>query len=119
MKILTSKSALCAVSIASCMSVLFVGSDTARASNQTGVVTKVAFAGPRFLFWVGGTRGSRPSCDCCNRWEIAVSDPNSQARMSLILTAYAQGKAIYVDGSGACVAGAGDTEGVGYFEVGS
>ncbi|WP_156025007.1 hypothetical protein [Sphingomonas phyllosphaerae] len=95
------------------------GSSTpALASNQGGLVTKVAFAGPRLLFWVSGARGgARPGCDCCNRWELAVSDPNGQARMSLVLTAYAQGKNISIAGTGACVAGANDTEGVDYFEV--
>lgn len=93
-------------------------SQQAQASNQGGTITKVAFAGPRFLFWVNGGRGgARPACDCCSRWELAVSDPNGQARMSLILTAYAQGKNITIAGTGSCVAGANDTEGVDYFEV--
>lgn len=93
-------------------------SQKAQASNQGGKITKVAFAGPRFLFWVSGGRdGARPGCDCCSRWELAVSDPNGQARMSVILTSYAQGKNISIVGSGSCVAGSNDTEGVDYFEV--
>lgn len=87
----------------------------AHASEQAGTVTKVAFAGGRFLFWVGGARtGTRPACDCCGRWEMAISDASSQARMSVILTAYAQGKAIFVQGYSApvYVAGSNDTESV-------
>lgn len=92
-----------------------LGATPASASDQTGKVTSVAMAGDRVLFWMDGTRtGTRPSCDCCTRWEINVSDANGQAKMSLIMTAYAQGKTILLAGTGTCVAGPFDTEGVNY-----
>jgi hypothetical protein len=90
----------------------------ALASDQTGNITSIAMTAGRVFFWMSGARtGTKPSCDCCSRWEIVVNDANSQAKMAIILTAYAQGKAISVAGTGACVGGANDTEGVNYFQT--
>jgi len=90
----------------------------AEASNQSGNVTSVAFVSGRVLFWLSGTKtGTIPSCDCCGRWEITANSPNGQALMSIIMTAYAQGKQVALSGSGSCVVGSNDTEGVGYIQT--
>ena len=97
---------------------LFVASAPAHASDQAGTVTKIAYAGGRYLFWISGSKiGSVPSCDCCGRYEITVNDNVGQALMSLIITAYGSGRSIYVSGSNGCVGNANDTEGVGYMEA--
>lgn len=90
----------------------------AYASDQSGTVTRVAFADGRFLFWLSGPRiGSRPTCDCCSRWELTVSNANTQGQMTLIMTAYAQSKTLTVVGTGVCVAGSNDTEGFYYIQT--
>ena len=43
-------------------------------------------------------------------------DANTQALMSIVMTAYAQGKTVNLSGSGTCVSGANDTEGVSYIQ---
>lgn len=95
---------------------IFLTAAPAHASEQTGTITKVVMNSGRVLFWMSGTRTTRPSCDCCSRWEITVGDANSQALMSLVMTAYAGGKTVYIDGTGTCVGGPNDTEGVWWFQ---
>jgi hypothetical protein len=93
------------------------------ASSQIGAVTQVGFAGGRFLFWMSGARTGAPTgCSIPTgapnntnyelRWEMTVADANSQARMSVVLTAYSQGKSVTVFGTGSCVLPWKDTEGV-------
>jgi len=94
----------------------------AYASNQAGTVTQVAFVGGtngRFLFWVSGSKTATvPSCDCCARWEVFAGDAYGQALVSVIMTAYAAGKQVTVNGlpTPTCLVGANDTELVGYIQ---
>jgi len=82
------------------------------ASTQTGIITGVNYLGGRVLFTVGGSRADRPTCDCCNRWEILVNDPGGQALLAILLEAYRGGRTVAIGGTGACQAEANDTEGV-------
>ncbi|MBB4096560.1 hypothetical protein [Sphingomonas kyeonggiensis] len=86
---------------------------TATASDQKpGKVTSVQQTLNRFFFYTNGTRTARPSCDCCGRWEIDANTAAGQAQISIVLTAYATQRTLEVAGTGSCVGGANDTEGV-------
>jgi hypothetical protein len=66
------------------------------------------WASGRLLFYFDGAAHGT-SCGSQNqRYEVAVSDANGQALLSLILSAYAQQKTVDVTGTGAC--GSNDTE---------
>ncbi len=91
---------------------------SASASNQgPGYVTKVQFVGSRILFYVDGPRTARPACDCCGRWEIDASNTTGQSQLSILLTAYALHNPVQIYGSGTCVVGSNDTEGVNLFST--
>lgn len=92
---------------------LGIGVVPAQAGDQFNVrITSVFYAGGRFLFHTNANRTNAPACSCCpNRWEVLLSnDVQTQALISMIMTAYAQGKGIDVIGTGTCVVGSGDTE---------
>lgn len=99
------------------LAVLAASATPSYASSQNGTITSVAFTSGRILFWMSGTRTTKPACDCCGRWEVSVADANGQALMSIIMTAYAEGKAVNLTGTGSCVTGANDTEGVSYIQT--
>lgn len=85
----------------------------AQASNQgPGYITNVEQAQSRFFFYMSGTRGTRPTCDCCGRWEIDASTAAGQSQIAILLTVYALHHTIQISGTGSCVVGANDTEGV-------
>jgi hypothetical protein len=87
----------------------------AHASQQYGVrIDSFLYTAGRVLIYVNESRAA-PSCSCStcgNRWEIVVNNIPSQALMSLLMTAYAQGRAVDFLGSNACVGTSNDTEGV-------
>jgi len=82
------------------------------ASTQSGVIGGINYLGGRVLFTVSGSRADRPTCDCCNRWEILVNDPAGQALLAILLEAYRGGRTVTISGTGSCQAEANDTEGV-------
>jgi len=60
---------------------------------------------------------NKPACAASNdRWAINAATPGGQALLSVLLTAYAAGKAVTITGTGACAEWP-DTEGVVYFLV--
>ena len=96
-----------------------VMSANAQASTQsygyiTGFVTlpNTAGTGTRLLIYANGPRDARPACDCCGRWEIDSTTPIGQSWTALILAAYAAHHTIRFLGTGTCVSGSNDTEGV-------
>ena len=98
---------------------MLITSASAQASTQdpgyiTGFITlpNNAGTGSRFLVYINSARSARPSCDCCNRWEIDATTPLGQSYASLLLTAYSMHRLVKIVGSGACVSGSNDTEGV-------
>lgn len=91
--------------------------NAAWASEQSGKVTYVAQTGSRFLFGLTGSRGTRPGCDCCGRWEIVVNSVESQSKVATIMTAFSTQKPTSISGTGACAGGANDTEEVNYLQV--
>lgn len=89
---------------------------SASASDQgPGYITTVQFVGSRVLFYVDAPRTTRPACDCCGRWEIDASNTTGQSQLSILLTAYSLRKPVQIYGTGTCVAGSNDTEGVNLF----
>lgn len=93
--------------------ILLVGLSGASASDQSaGLVTSVQQTGSRFFFYTTGARTARPGCDCCGRWEIDPSTNAGQSQIAIVLTAYATQRPVAVAGTGSCVGGANDTEGV-------
>jgi hypothetical protein len=60
----------------------------------------------------GGNRGATPACHTAgDAWVFSVAAPNGQAKLSIILSAYALHKKIRILGRGTC-ADWGDTESV-------
>lgn len=70
------------------------------------------------LFYTSGTRTTAPLCQTggAQRFAIDASTVTGQAAASVLLTAYAMNKRIYVVGSGACSIW-GDTETVLFFTM--
>jgi hypothetical protein len=66
----------------------------------------------RFLVYSTGSRTARPGCDCCNRWEIDSTTPIGQSWAALLLTAYGAHRPVKFFGTGTCVSGSNETEGV-------
>ncbi|WP_375396473.1 hypothetical protein [uncultured Sphingomonas sp.] len=55
------------------------------------------------LFNQDGTRSTPPACSTIpGRWAIDASTPGGQAKLAVLLTAYAQGRQITVYGTGIC-----------------
>ena len=69
-----------------------------------------------FFFSQTGVRSAIPTCEVYNRWAVDVNTPRGQSMMSLILTAYSQGKNVSIAGTGECGV-AGDTEGIEFIIV--
>lgn len=77
--------------------------------NDNGVV----------LFTHSGTRTERPACSGPTlgaRWAFDGGTGAGQAKLSVLLSAYALNKQIWIVGTGGCAAW-GDTESVGFFEI--
>jgi hypothetical protein len=97
---------------------LMMSAGVQASTQDSGVITGFitlpnnAGTGMRFLFYTDGARSARPGCDCCNRWEIDSTTPIGQSWAALLLTAYGMHKTIKVIGTGTCVSGSNDTEGV-------
>jgi len=92
---------------------LLMTSVSAQASTQSyGYITGFITTGNRYLIYMNGSRTARPACDCCARWEIDGSTAMGQTNVSLLLTAYALHHTVQIVGTGACVSGSNDTEGV-------
>ena len=69
------------------------------------------------LFSQSGSRTATPTCHTISqRWAIDASTPAGQARLSVLLTAFALHKQIAVHGAGICSVWP-DTETVDYFYV--
>lgn len=81
-------------------------SSPALASSQTSTVGSIGGdnSGGAFAFWLTGTRTGKPSCASADdNWVISnPSSDNAKALLSLILTAFAAGKTVIVQGTGAC-----------------
>jgi len=82
----------------------------------SGTITSVVYTSGRVLFFTSGTRTAQPTCACCNRWEIDFTTAQAQSFVALLLTAYASGRNVTISGTGTCVGGANDTEGVAYIQ---
>jgi len=61
-----------------------------------------------------GTRTGQPACATQNRWSINTTTAKGQAMLSVLLTAYASGKPISIQGTGDCRDWP-DTESIDYF----
>jgi hypothetical protein len=90
----------------------------AHASNASGVyvLSVLPARDGRVYFTHTGTR-QVPGCasQFSNRFLFNVTEPGGQAILSTLLTAYAAHKPLTIIGTGACDAGAPDTEGLSYF----
>lgn len=81
-----------------------------------GFITTIhALVGGTPLFIQTGSRTAKPACATSNRWAIPNSSAG-QSMLSILLTAYAQGKRIWIVGTGTCPDW-GDSETVSYFYI--
>jgi hypothetical protein len=87
---------------------VMAGIAPARAGTQseTNIFQLVPGTGAFAFLMTGGTRASVPSCASANpnSWVVDVSTPQGQALAASIMTAFATGKKIYIQGTGACPA---------------
>jgi len=100
-----------------------VASPALAGSAGPGVVTRItgvpASTPPTILFYTNGPRTSAPACaTMTDRWVIDVSTPSGQAAAAIVISAQAQGKTIYVTGTGTCSIWT-DTETVNFLDVSS
>lgn len=98
------------MAVTALFSSLLLSAAPAMATSISGVrIKSMLYVGGRIL--VELSTDHPPGCGCCNdRYEIAVNDANSQALMSIIMTAYAQAKLVDITGTGSCSGGGTDTE---------
>jgi hypothetical protein len=96
-----------------------VGASTATGGTIHGVLPTYNGA---VLFWTTGTVvGGHPACQgpgLTGRYAIDASTVAGQSMVAVLLSAQAQGKQIFITGSGTCTIW-GDTETVLHFSVGS
>lgn len=97
-----------------------VASPVVALASSTGVISEVV-TNPnngQVNFVVSGTRTSLPACANGQglRWAVDGSQPLAQSTIAQILSAYAQKKTVYVEGTGACSsAGQPNIESVSFF----
>jgi hypothetical protein len=97
------------------MALLFASAQAHASDQGPGYITGVQFTGTRMFFTMSGTRGTPPGCSCCNRWELTNNTTSGQSQIAMVLTAYSLNRSVNVYGTGICVAGSNDTEGVNLF----
>jgi hypothetical protein len=90
------------------------------ASDQTAHILQVAadsYGGPYGFY--AGPRTGKPTCAASDDlWVIlSPSTDNAKAMLSLILTAYAAGKTVFIHGNGSCDAASPSRESVGYIVI--
>ncbi|MFK0298748.1 hypothetical protein ACIQTU_05970 [Brevundimonas sp. NPDC090276] len=54
------------------------------------------------FFYQTGTRTTRPTCATEDRWVFGIATPTGQAMMATLLTAYATGRNVTIQGTGVC-----------------
>jgi hypothetical protein len=98
--------------------ILAVAPIWAHGGNAGGNISYVHFMGNGVvLFSLNGFRNDTPACaTITTRFAFNATTPVGKVQAAGLLTAYAQGKAITVFGTGAC-ADWGDTESVSFFYV--
>lgn len=77
---------------------------SAMASQQSGSINLVAVASvPSPGFAVAGSRTAMPTCATDATWAIPqTTDDSSKQMIAAVLTAYASGRPVLVQGSGTC-----------------
>ena len=71
--------------------------------TQPGTVSSIlSDRDGRLFFNTSGARTGAPACATAARWVINMSSSGGQIIASTVLTAYAQGKAVSVSGTGTC-----------------
>lgn len=78
--------------------------------------TVLPHTGGALIFNQTGTRSARPACATQDRWAIGSATDAEKMLIATFLTAFAQGKQISIQGSGACTVWP-DTETITYFIV--
>jgi hypothetical protein len=96
--------------------IAFAANTGAQASSSgSGYVTTIIYSGSGFAFvYQNGSRTARPACSVNDRWVIPITTAAGQSMLAGMMTAYATGKVITVNGTGACSEYA-DTESISYF----
>lgn len=87
-----------------------------QASSIAGYVKKVAYTGSRVFVWIDASRDGA-SCNtpgAGDRYELNGGTAEGQTQLSIILTAQAIHKSVFLSGTNACPS---DTETIGYLEV--
>ena len=70
----------------------------------------------RLFFRHNGVRSGTPACSTINRWVIDTTTAAGQSMAATILSAYALGKSVQIEGTNECGLW-GDTESVNYVEI--
>lgn len=96
-----------------CLAVLVFGSPAKASDASAGLVSEIAINSHSIVsFRHSGVRGAPPACNAAgDMWVFSVADMNGQAKLSVILSAYALHKRIRILGRGNCGEW-GDTESV-------
>jgi hypothetical protein len=82
-------------------------------SSGYGTISTILVLDGKVFFNHTGSRTASPPCATQNRWVFNGATSQGQAMLSVLMTAYATGKQIAIDGSGTCPDW-GDTETVRY-----
>ena len=80
----------------------------AHAGSQIGSITAVSVDnnGSPYVFLVSGTHNGQPACATDAYWAVTnLGTDNAKSMVATILTAYATGRQVNVQGSGACPQG--------------
>jgi hypothetical protein len=88
----------------------------ASASDQGFTSQILTTSDGRAFFEQSGTRTTRPACATLTRWAFDSTTATGQAMMANLLTSNAQGRKVYISGSGNCSAW-GDSETVGGIQL--
>ena len=97
---------------------LTVSVEASASSAELGLVSGIyGINNGVIMFMFDGARSATPACHTQGtRWAINAATPAGQAQLSLLLSAWAQRKRIYIRGTGNCSVW-GDTETVDWFQV--
>ena len=87
-------------------------------SGNGGYVSNIVFTGnSQVYFEQSGSRDAVPACAASapSRWAFDPSTIQGQAKLSILLTAYALHKQVYVSGTASCDTVSSDTETLFFF----
>lgn len=89
---------------------IILGAFPAIAGSSNGAVSRLLVNSSNTVMFTAGSVANKPACSTVpNSWAFSLTTPSGKAMYALLLTAYAQGKQVVVEGTGTCSAW-GDSE---------